>query len=74
MGVLLLDTSTFNPDGCASSFSIVSFDIGKEIMEAISPPKSISEKNWYKMYLVELGRELCLVNLDNERMDIWIFK
>ncbi|XVF63818.1 hypothetical protein PTKIN_Ptkin09bG0117100 [Pterospermum kingtungense] len=63
------------------SFSVVSFDVGSEIFEAISPPESVSGKNWYNMYLVELRGELCLVDFDYEildeedrkRMDIWMF-
>ncbi|KAK6245441.1 hypothetical protein SCA6_008531 [Theobroma cacao] len=73
-------TAVATDPGGPSSFSIVSFDIRNEIFEAISPPESVSEKNWFNLYLVELGGELCLVDLDYEldqdrkRMDIWIFK
>ncbi|XP_022752197.1 putative F-box protein At2g02030 [Durio zibethinus] len=74
-----INAADSNPDG-PSSFSIVSFDIGNEIFEAISPPESISKKNWFNLYLVELRGKPCLVDLDYEldedrkRMDIWIFK
>ncbi|XVE94674.1 hypothetical protein REPUB_Repub02eG0029200 [Reevesia pubescens] len=68
------------PEGNTSSFSIVSFDVGNEIFEAISPPENLSEKNWIHFFLLELRGELCLVDLDYEldedrnKMDIWIFK
>ncbi|XVE69847.1 hypothetical protein DITRI_Ditri10aG0024500 [Diplodiscus trichospermus] len=72
-------TADSNPAG-PPRFSIVSFDIGNENFEAISPPEAVSEKNWYNLYLVELRGELCLVDLDYEldqdrkKMDIWMFK
>ncbi|MBA0756131.1 hypothetical protein Gogos_021650 [Gossypium gossypioides] len=59
------------------SSSIVSFDIGKETFETISLPQSALNKDKYKLYLVELKGELCMVDMDFEdkkRVDIWIFK
>ncbi|XVE94676.1 hypothetical protein REPUB_Repub02eG0029400 [Reevesia pubescens] len=70
-------TDNSPPGGNPSSFSIVSFDVGNEIFEAISPPESVSEKTWSNCYLVELSGELCLGDLyfeDRKRMDIWILK
>ncbi|KAK8596725.1 hypothetical protein V6N13_001328 [Hibiscus sabdariffa] len=64
----------------STSFSIVSFDIRNEIFEAITPPKSVSDKDWCQLYLVELGGELCLVDLGYELdqarkgMEIWMLK
>ncbi|KAK8506588.1 hypothetical protein V6N13_103407 [Hibiscus sabdariffa] len=63
-----------NPGGQPCSSSIASFDIEKETLEAISPPESVAEKNGYNLYLAELGGELCLVDVERKRMDIWIFK
>ncbi|GMI96811.1 hypothetical protein like AT3G06240 [Hibiscus trionum] len=64
----------------STTFSIVSLDIGNETFEAIAPPKSVSDKDQCKLYLVELRGELCLVDFDFEldqvskRMDIWVLK
>ncbi|GAV76937.1 FBA_3 domain-containing protein [Cephalotus follicularis] len=62
-----------------SGSTIVKFDVENEVFGIIYPPESISLKNWHMFNLVELGGELCLVDLDFElenkrRMDIWFLK
>ncbi|KAF5728002.1 hypothetical protein HS088_TW21G00144 [Tripterygium wilfordii] len=67
-------TANSSVPGC---FSIVSFDIDKEVFGVVDPPGDLLRKKWFVSCLEVLGGNLCFVDLDFEskrRMDIWVFR